>query len=151
MSPSLQCALWKDRIATAIADSATEDQKRILQQIHDLLTPSLYRDTGSAERMAEGSPYRRILILIDSTTSTFGADSTRFFSILTTLGPATEAPIADETEIKDCNCSTDRNGMLRANDCGALSRACQIVPCIPGRGCGVLWLNLCDGCCNGVC
>ena len=152
MKPGIRCAIWQDRLARAM-DSVDGGQRDILKKIHDNLTPELYTGDTSTAQGTPASASSEIINLVDEAALIFGKDSTKLFIILTTLaGHVTTSEIESGSQTPDCNCNIGRNGMLRSNDCGSLSRACQTVSCITSVvGCGVMWLNACNGCCNGQC
>lgn len=142
----VQAALWQDRLREGMAATHDKAQGRTFSELCDLLSPDSYSDakknkaaTGYIDDLAP-----RIEQLFP--------DQSVFQKYTQTLGdhPCPEDMIAKgKGGVPTCTCSSDRSCLLRSNDCGALLE-CKKGYCTPTRwGCGVLWLQSCDGLCTG--
>lgn len=141
-----QAALWQDRLREGMAAIDDRAQGRTFAELCDLLSPDSYSDDeknkAAVGYIDELAP--RIEQLFP--------DQSLFQKYTQTLGD-NHCP-EDTVEkakggVPTCTCSSDRSCLLRSNDCGALLE-CKKGYCNKTRwGCGVLWLQSCDGLCTG--
>lgn len=143
---AFQAALWKDRLQLGIETVRDKAQKKLFGLLADLITPESY----SVDK--RNSAAQREIDEMEKQIEQVFPDHTVFERFTQFLG---DAPCPEET-IKmgkktkpTCTCSTSRSCLLRHNDCGALTE------CLPGGctktnwGCGIAWLQSCDGLCTG--
>ena len=141
-----QAALWQDRLREGMAAVHDKAQARIFSDLCDVLSPESYSD-----KKKNGTVVKYIDDLAPRIEQLF-PDQSGFQKYTQQLG---DDPCKEDTVVKaggglpTCVCSSDRSCMLRSNDCGALLE-CLAGGCIQtARGCGILWLQACDGLCTG--
>lgn len=145
LPPAIMAALWSDRLEESIRKSRKREQKDVLQQIVEKITPGVYDRRSSAKRKQFLVFYRK---LQPAVLAAFEADAPRLRNISTLLGEApTVAAIAQEADLPKCNCSLAERG-TNCDDC-SFSTNCKSIPCTATwLGCGCWWLHPCDGICK---
>jgi len=143
---AFQAALWQDRLRDGIETVRDKAQRAVLSDLHDALTPDSYADE-KANKAANDH-----IAGLESRIEQVFPDHSVFEAYTQRLGdeacPEEVIPVV-KGALPTCTCSSARSCLLRHNDCGAL-RECNLGGCNPTRlGCGVLWLQACDGLCSG--
>lgn len=141
-----QAALWQDRLREGMSVVHDKAQFKILSNLCDLLSSDGYSDAK------ENEAAKKYIDELTPRIEQVFPDQSLFQRYTQYLG---DKPCIDETVVKGkgglptCVCSSDRSCMLRHNDCGALLE-CLTGNCTRTRvGCGILWLQSCDGLCTG--
>ncbi|SMO57582.1 bacteriocin fulvocin C-related protein [Ruegeria faecimaris] len=143
---TVQAAVWQDRLSEGIAALSDRSQCRLLSELQDLLNPDCYSEDKAnhtaTSRLEELSPVIEKVF----------PDHSVFHKYTQQLGDnACESPIIEIAKgaPPTCTCSSSRSCMWWHNDCGAMQE-CLAGGCKKTNvGCGVLWLQTCDGLCTG--
>ena len=143
---AFQAALWQDRLNEGIGNVCDKGQAKILENLRDRLSPNSYSDEENNSDMLnyldESAKY---IVEVFPDFSVFQ----RYTQHLGDDPCKTEIVRQPGGLLPTCTCSSSRSGQLRHNDCGALI-GCHAGNCTPTRwGCGILWLQSCDGLCTG--
>ena len=144
MPAAIMAALWRDRLEESIRKSRTRQQKDVLKQIADQITPGVYDRRSPAERKRFLSFYRKFQ---PTALAAFGADAARFRKISTLLGEGpTTAQLTQAAAVANCDCSLAAKG-TGCDDC--LTTNCKRISCTSTAfGCGCWWASSCDGICK---
>ncbi len=143
---AVQFSLWQDRLLEGASELSDSSQCKLLRELSDILSPESYSDqernqTAIAQIDGMSELVERVF-----------PDHSVYQKYTQRLGDnACETTTIEQEEdaLPTCTCSSSRSCMLRHNDCGAIQE-CLAGGCNPTvRGCGILWLQACDGLCTG--
>lgn len=133
----IKVALWKDRLDEGLEMDLTDQQKQLVREIKDQLTPDMYDSKKNTGFMSYGAEW------YSKAKAAFAkADTAKLQNIFMNLGKPNNAKgILQQPAIPDCDC-------VLAGAWGncPLNFTCRVRNCTINR-CGIFWAWRCDGLC----
>jgi hypothetical protein len=147
-SPQERCDMWKEKLNRVSSLSLSQNQRDLVQEIHDELTPDCF-DWGSPKNQQFQEVFLPSLsVELESEFSDI--QGLNVFYLLHDIDDINNSPFAaipddEPSGLEDCDCDYDSF----FGGCQVLGNSCDEAECgSSNRGCGFMGIWKCDGSCD---